>query len=172
MTDGSSKSRNKPAAGADTKPVIRPAAARDLDAILALLPQLADFDVPPRRDPRDLWAGDAALARAVLAGEVADSYCHVAVDADDQPLGVTLVTLREELLSHTPSAHLEAIVVSPAARGRGLGRVLLKHAETLARDHRAQSLSLHVFAANSRARALYDQSGFDSELIRAIKWLD
>jgi hypothetical protein len=36
----------------------------------------------------------------------------------------------------------------------------------------AMSLSLHVFARNARAHAMYDKGGKESELIRAIKWFD
>jgi len=83
-----------------------------------------------------------------------------------------MVSLREELLSHEPSAHLEAIVVDPRARGTGLGKRLMEHCEQRVRDLGAQSLTLHVFARNERARALYAIQEFDEELIRAIKWLD
>ena len=151
---------------------IRAAQAADLPAILELLPQLADFDIPEKRDPKDLWEGDAKLVNKLFAGETSGVFCDLAVDKADQVLGLALVSLREELLNHHPSAHLEGLVVSPKARGTGLGRTLLSHAEALAIKHGAQSLTLHVFAKNQRARSLYDSSGFDSELIRAIKWLD
>ncbi|MEM9620186.1 MAG: N-acetyltransferase [Pseudomonadota bacterium] len=151
---------------------IRPAVTSDYPAILELLPQLTDFNVPERRDPTHLWQGDAVLAEQVLQGQAPTSYCDVAVDHHNQLCGLILVTLRPELLSQAASAHLEAIVVAPQARGQGLGRELLEHAESSAQAHGATSLTLHVFANNQRARALYDQQGYDSELIRAIKWLD
>ena len=151
---------------------IRPLTSHDLSAMLALLPQLADFEVPARRNPDDLWTGDAQLLKKVVTGAAPDSFAEVAVDDQDIPLGMILVTLREELMSHAPSAHLEAIVVEPSARGRGLGRQLLNHAEKRAAAKGAQSLTLHVFSNNQRARALYDQQGYDSELIRAVKWFD
>ncbi len=174
---------------------IRPAIPADLDQGLALLPLLADFDVPKNRNPKHLWEGDAQLLRDILDDQSSvDSFCHVvvkteavergavkteAVDsadsdtaAQEKVLGLVIVTMRHELMSHAPSAHLEAIVVSPDARGQGLGRKLLAHTEEQVRERGAQSLSLHVFANNHRARRLYDQEGFDSELIRATKWLE
>lgn len=151
-------------------PNIRAALPKDEDAICALLPQLADFNVPARRNPDDLWQGDAALVRQILAGEAADSFCQVATDEMDRILGVIVVTMREELMSHTPSAHLEAIVVAPAARGQRLGERLLAHCESETKARGAQSLSLHVFSNNQRARNLYVKSGFEEELIRATKW--
>ena len=151
---------------------IRAIEAQDLQAMLALLPQLADFQVPERRDPLDLWQSDAQLLGEVIAGAATLSFADVIVDSANRPHGLVLITLREELMSHAPSAHLEAIVVSPEKRGKGLGQKLLQHAEEAAAQRGARSLSLHVFSNNLRARGLYDQAGYDSELIRAIKWFD
>ena len=140
--------------------------------MVALLPQLADFKVPERRNPDDLWQSDAQLLGEVVAGSTTASFADVIVDTTNQPHGLVLITLREELMSHAPSAHLEAIVVNPHMRGKGLGQQLLRHAEQAAALRGARSLSLHVFSNNLRARGLYDQAGYDSELIRAIKWFD
>ncbi len=150
----------------------RAAAPHDVPRVAALMPMLADFAVPAQRDPKHLWTSDLALFEAVVAGTANGSFAEVAVDTVDQVLGLILVTLRDELMSKSPSAHLEAIVVAPEARGTGLGRRLLERAETAAAARGAQSLSLHVFHGNHRARSLYDSSGYDSELIRAIKWFD
>lgn len=151
---------------------IRSASLADLEEMLTILPELADFEIPAKRDAKDLWMGDADLLRATLVGDAPASYADVAVDPDDNVLGLVLITMRDELMSHAPSAHLEAIVVAPRARGKGLGRALLQHSEATSRARGADSLSLHVFAANHRARSLYDGSGFDSELVRAIKWFE
>lgn len=151
---------------------IRLAEPHDEQAILELLPLLADFDLPEGRDASDLWTSDAKLLQQVIAGTMQSSFARVAIDAQHQVCGVTLVSLRSELMSHTPSAHLEAIVVHPDARGTGLAKILLDDTEKQAKERGAKSLSLHVFANNYRARKIYDREGFDSELIRAIKWFD
>ncbi|NKB97603.1 MAG: GNAT family N-acetyltransferase [Pseudomonadales bacterium] len=151
---------------------IRSATSHDLEIMLTILPELADFEIPEKRDAQDLWMGDADLLRVTLAGDAPQSFADVAVDRDDNILGLVLITMRDELMSHAPSAHLEAIVVAPSARGKGLGRALLQHSESSCRQRGAKSLSLHVFSANHRARSLYSSNGFDSELIRAIKWFD
>jgi ribosomal protein S18 acetylase RimI-like enzyme len=151
---------------------LRPATVADKAQILALLPYLADFSIPPTRQAEHLWAGDAKMAEDVLAGKAKSSFIDVATDLDDRILGLIMVSLREEMLSHEPSAHLEAIVVEPNARGNGLGKRLMEHCERRVRDLGSQSLTLHVFARNERARALYAAQEFDEELIRAIKWLD
>lgn len=44
---------------------IRDARNQDEPEILALLPYLADFDIPIRRSSADLWTGDKELIRAI-----------------------------------------------------------------------------------------------------------
>ena len=150
----------------------RPAEPDDYDALLKLLPQLADFDIPVRRFANNLWEGDAQLLKSVLDKETQVTFAEVAIDSSNQIAGLILVTMRDEILSHEPSAHLEAIVVSPSARGQGLGRRLLQRAEDRVKELGANTITLHVFANNQRARSLYRSHGFDEEMLRCIKWFD
>ena len=151
---------------------IRTATEEDLPKLLPLLPELTDFDVPERRNPDDLWTGDAALMKQALTEELKETFVDLAEANTGEILGLVMITMREELMSHAPSAHLETIIVAPSARGTGLGRALLHHTEKTVKARGAESLSLHVFRNNRRAHALYEAEGFDSELIRAIKWFD
>jgi ribosomal protein S18 acetylase RimI-like enzyme len=150
---------------------IRSAVSEDGEAILALMPRLAAFDVPKSRNPVDLWRSDAAMLQRWLDGEAAECFVHVAVDDAETMLGFTLVSLRPELLSHEPSAHLEAIAVGEGTEGMGVGQALLAAAESEAKAQGAQTITLHVFASNTRARGFYEQSGYDGELLRYIKEL-
>jgi ribosomal protein S18 acetylase RimI-like enzyme len=138
------------------------------DAILALMPRLADYDVPASRNPKHLWMHDAEMLRQWMRGD-AECLVHVAVDGEGSVLGFSMVSLRDELLSHEPSAHLEAIALDPTAEGRGIAKALLDTAERAAQAHGALTMTLHVFAVNERARALYERSGYDGELMRYIK---
>ena len=106
-----------------------------------------------------------------LDGDAAECLVHVAVDDAQKVLGFTLVSLRPELLSHEPSAHLEAIAVGEGAEGKGVGQALLTAAESEARAHGAQTITLHVFASNTRARGFYERNGYAGELLRYIKEL-
>ena len=150
---------------------VRSAASDDGDAILALMPRLASFDVPESRNPVDLWRSDAVVFQRWLDGQAAECFVHVAVDDAQKIVGFTLVSLRPELLSHEPSAHLEAIAVGEGAEGMGVGQALLAAAENEAKAHGALTITLHVFANNTRARGFYEKSGYDGELIRYIKEL-
>lgn len=150
---------------------VRSAVIEDGEAILALMPRLAAFDVPKSRNPLDLWRSDAAMLQRWLDGDAAECFVHVAVDDAETMLGFTLVSLRPELLSLEPSAHLEAIAVGESAEGMGVGQALLAAAENEAKTHGAQTITLHVFVSNTRARGFYEQSGYDGELLRYIKEL-
>jgi len=148
---------------------IAAAEASEHDAILALFPSLASFDVPDRRNPRHLWEGDAVMLKDWAAGKRPDCFVLAARDDAANLLGAAMVSMREELLSHNPSAHLEAIVVAGSAQRMGVATMLLQAAENTARDRGARSMTLHVFASNQRARRLYEKAGYDGELIRYIK---
>ena len=147
---------------------VREATAADLDAIVALMPRLAGFDVPEVRNPLHLWQEDAELARRWAAGE-ADCEVVVAEGSDGTIVGFALARLRPELLSGEPSAHLEAIALAPEAEGSGAARSLLNDIETRVRNRGAESMSLHVFAVNARARRFYEREGYDGELMRYIR---
>lgn len=150
---------------------VRPARSEDGDAMMALMPRLASFEVPKSRNPADLWRSDAAMLQRWLDGDAGECLVHVAVDGAQEVLGFALVSLRPELLSHEPSAHLEAIAVSEGAEGAGIGRALLEAAENEARAQGAQTMTLHVFASNTRARDFYEKAGYDGEILRYTKEL-
>lgn len=139
------------------------------DAMMALLPELASFEIPARREPEHLWHGDRDMVVEWLAGGRPECFVHVAECEDGTVAGFAFVSMREELLSHAPSAHLEVLVVNADTRGAGLGRVLSEAAHEEARRRGAETITLHVFGNNARARGLYAKLGYDEELIRCIK---
>ena len=61
-------------------------------------------------------------------------------------------------------ARLNAIGVQPELHGRGVGRLLLEHAEVVARDEGAVSLTLMTAETNGRARRLFTAAGFQRVL--------
>ena len=148
---------------------IRNAKASDGEAMLALMPRLAEFQIPDGRIPEHLYKDDRKLMQRWLAGDVSDCLVQVAVDDDEQVLGFTLTRLRPEALSHEPSAHLEAIAIASAAEGKGVGKALLESNEKNAQDHGARSMTLHVISTNQRAREFYERSGYFGEMLRYIK---
>ena len=150
---------------------IRPATPADTDHILRLFPRLAAFELPTNRAAEDLWRGDAELLRSWSTGYAPQCLVYVAIDSEQAILGIAMAQLREELLSHDPSAHLEVLVVRNDAEGQGIGKALIQEIERAVQAQGARSLTLHVFAANTRARAVYERLGYNGELIRYIKHL-
>ncbi|MGE0495423.1 MAG: GNAT family N-acetyltransferase [Vulcanimicrobiota bacterium] len=150
---------------------VRPAQPDELDQMLELLPRLADFELPTRRQPQELWRGDADMLRAWARGYEPQCACWLALDESAAVVGCCAARLRPELLSQKPSAHLELLAVAAASEGKGAGRALMEAAENWARDQGAVSMSLHVFANNQRARHFYQKAGYDEEILRATKAL-
>ena len=155
-----------------TKPrqfAVRSATKTDGEAMLALFPRLADFEIPDSRTAEHLWMHDAAMMRDWIGGKTDGCLVQVAEDEQGEIVGLAMLTLRAEMLSHEPSAHLEALAVADGVEGQGVGQMLLRAAEDDAIAHGAQTITLHVFSSNERARGLYERSGYDGELMRYIK---
>ena len=147
---------------------IRSGTPLDLPEIEILLPRLADFDLPSYRVAEHLWQGDRDMIREWARGN-GDNIEVVVASAEGSLVGVAVLSLRKELLSGEPSAHLEVLAVGANAEGAGVGSSLMREIETIALNKGAMSISLHVFANNKRARSLYEKQGFNSELMRYFK---
>lgn len=150
---------------------IVPAGREHLEDMLALLPLLASFEIPPWRQPEHLWHGDRDMIEAWARGERPECFARLALGRQNEVAGFAFVSMREELLSHAPSAHLEVLVVDDSARRSGLGSDLTYAVEAEAASRGAHSITLHVFGRNERARALYAKLGYDEELLRCTKAL-
>lgn len=148
---------------------LRPGRPADAPAILELMPRLADFAIPATRNPKHLWMHDAALLQRWADGKEAACFLTVAAEDGGQIAGFALVKMVPEMLSEAPSAHLEALAVAPGYEGQGIGTRLLEAIEQESQKRGALSMTLHVFAVNGRARALYERAGFDGELMRYTK---
>ncbi len=147
----------------------RSATTDDAAAIEVLLPRLAAFDpLPPGRERHDLWRPDLAGLRAWASGDEPETSVRVATNGDDV-VGAGILTYGADPFTGQPNAHLLAIVVAPSVDGHGVGQRLMAELEREARRLGAATMSLNVFAAHERARALYARLGFYEELIRAVR---
>jgi len=149
----------------------RPAAPDDAHGITALLARLADFPIPEGRTSEMFWASDAELIREWGEGRAPDTFVLVGLNAGTSIVAAAIVTMRPEVFSHEPSAHLEVIVVAAEADGKGLGKVLIGEAEAEAARRGATTMSLNVIANNTRARHVYERLGYAEEMIRCVRFL-
>jgi len=98
---------------------VRPVRPSDVPAVVAMVHELADFERA---------ADQCHLSADQLAGVLFDEptvFGHVAVDADDEPVGFALWFLNYSTWTGTSGIHLEDLYVRPRARGTGAGGALL-----------------------------------------------
>lgn len=155
---------------------IRPACEEELLAIERLYTAVIDG---MRGTPCDiLWEmgvhpSRESLRAALRAGELLGAF-----DADGSPLGALvlngsqaddyrLVPCRVEAPDDAVAV-VHLLAVDPAARGRGIGRSLLRVATDAAAAAGKLALRLDVFDNNAPARALYVSCGFADLGVRTI----
>jgi ribosomal-protein-alanine N-acetyltransferase len=106
-----------------------------------------------------LWAGPAVsfpLEPGVLALEIGFADAQNLALADEAgTAGFGQLVWRSG-----GRAHLARVIVRPDARGRGLGRVLVRALLERAWSRGARLATLNVYAENAAARRLYEAAGF------------
>lgn len=146
------------------RPAFRRATPDDMAGILAVADELQaqhhaahpEVFVPPGNpdsygEPwRELLRkANGAIFVAEVRGRVAG---YVAVDVVDEAVPV---------FRPARIGRVQSIAVTEAARGCGLGRGLMAVAEAWAASRGATQVQLSVWAFNARARALYEELGFE-----------
>jgi GNAT superfamily N-acetyltransferase len=127
-------------------------AVEDATAVAALAGQLGYPATPDQ-----IRARHAVLASAPERGAVL-----VAVD-DDGPadvIGWAHVELRDTLVAPA-TAQLMALIVADGARDRGVGRDLLRAAESWARDRGCEALIVATRVTRTDAHRFYRREGYD-----------
>ncbi|GGW31403.1 GNAT family N-acetyltransferase [Streptomyces xantholiticus] len=84
----------------------------------------------------------------------------VAEDADGTVVGYIRLAPPTPLACNRHVRQIQGLAVSDRARGRGVGRALLRAACDEARQRGALRITLRVLAHNAPARALYEAEGF------------
>lgn len=141
----------------------------DETSVLALADQLAAFPVPAWRTAREIQRADDGVLRDALGGAPGTAiFVAEGVNGND---GVICLTSQVDYFTHQPVAHIEVLAVDPAAQGRGVARALMREAESWAREHGFNRVSLNVWVQNERARGLYEHLGFGAETLQYLKEL-
>ncbi len=127
---------------------LRTATAADLDAIMAI--EHASF-------PSDAWSA------ATMAAELADPNGRYLVAEDvvaEGSAGAVLGYAGLRAPAGAEQADVQTIAVAASARGRGIGRALLRELLAEARRRGAVEVLLEARADNPVARGLYEAHGF------------
>ena len=148
---------------------IRPATPDDTDFILSLVPRFVAFELPKGRHKRETAAAIRADIESVLRQASPAHHFFVSEDPNGQRTGFLHLQVQRDFFSGVRACHISDLAVASEHESRGIGRALLAHAETWARQHRCKLLTLAVFPGNVRAHALYERNGFAADLLRMAK---
>ncbi|KUN86710.1 acetyltransferase [Streptomyces bungoensis] len=88
---------------------------------------------------------------------------YLVAELDGRLAGYLRLVLPTTLACNAHVRQIQGLVVSDAARGRGLGRLLVRAAVEHARRSGARRITLRVLGHNAPARALYASEGFEVE---------
>ncbi|MGX1474050.1 UNVERIFIED_CONTAM: ribosomal protein S18 acetylase RimI-like enzyme [Streptomyces canus] len=88
--------------------------------------------------------------------------CLVA-EADRRILGYVLLGFPTPIEANAHVRQIQGLAVSEEARGRGVGRALIRAVTDEARRRGARRLTLRVLGHNTPARGLYESEGFAVE---------
>lgn len=144
---------------------VRPAVPDDLPALLPMVRdlQLHEHLPPPGKEV------EAAL-RSLLADDRLG--CVLVAEQEGQPVGYTVLGFGYSLEFHGRDAFVDELYVADAARGQGLGTLLLDAAEMACRARGIKALHLESGHGNPRATGLYERRGFKAhERHLMTKWL-
>jgi ribosomal protein S18 acetylase RimI-like enzyme len=142
---------------------IRPAAARDLDAVVALWIELTRHHeaLDPLFRLRESAEGELReLLRAVLQDPDAHVLLHEPGDGPPDGLCIVRVDRAPPIYLETERAEITDLGVRAAVRRRGIGRALAEAALRWVRARGVARVEVRVVAANAAGRAFWRGLGF------------
>lgn len=154
-----------------TRTTIRPATTDDMDFILSLVPRLVSVALPRGRRKREVLAAVRADIERALHDAPPGEHFFIAATDRGARRGFLRLQVQRDFFSGARACHISDLAVPKRHEGHGIGRGLLEFARTWARDHRCVLLTLSVFPGNTRARGLYERSGYTPDLLRMARTL-
>lgn len=135
------------------KLAVRPARSADAPAMLRLIKALAAYE----RAEEKVEATERSL-RATLFGREAVAHAHVAT-IGGEVVGLAVWFLTFSTWTGRPGLYLEDLIVDEAARGRGVGRALLRALARKAQARGFARLDWQVLDWNEPAKDFYRAIG-------------
>ncbi len=144
------------------KITVRPAAERDIPAIMALLVQV---NMVHHNGRPDLFKGPTtkytkAELQAILSDDATPVF--VCVDESDRVLGHGFCVMQHSggrLMEEHDTLYIDDICVDESARGLGVGRALYEHILAHARERGCYNVTLNVWSCNPGAMKFYEKLG-------------
>ncbi len=149
-------------------PAIRETRPPDRPGILALIHALNLYEAALSADRRTDAAAEECLA--AIEDRIARDGGAVLVACEGETvLGVLSLTFATDEPFVRPELRhyglVTDLVVAGTHRGRGIGGMLLREAESRARDAGCARLMIGVLASNEEARAAYERCGFAPHML-------
>lgn len=119
----------------------------------------------------ELWAGYLSFYRQQLTGDITsvaftrlstgerDTFGLVAVDGDDEPVGIAHLVFHPSTWSAADKCYLEDLYVDPSHRGGETAQALFDAVFLQARERGCELVYWHTQQYNGAARSLYDRVG-------------
>jgi GNAT superfamily N-acetyltransferase len=142
-----------------SEPIIRPATPADFDQWLPLWDGYNAFYGRSGPTSLDRAVTDILWARVFAAGEPVHALL---AEADGQLLGLAHYLFHRSTTMIDDVCYLQDLFTVPAARGRGVGRALIKAVAERARAAGSARLYWHTHETNATARRLYDAVAKDT----------
>ena len=159
---------------------VREGTAADRDFVIDTARRFAAFGPPPWRSAAEIVAGEVRCLDDFFDGRLADSPLDAARDRrrllvaelDGRPAGFAFLEPAVDYFTGQADGHIGMVAVAEPAEGKGVGAALMRAAEDWARGCGYPRLHLNVFAANDRARRIYERTGYEIETIRYVKRIE
>jgi GNAT superfamily N-acetyltransferase len=132
---------------------IRPATPADIPTILRFIRELATYE----REPHAVVATEADLLRDGFGPT--PRFTALIADYDNAPAGFALYFTSYSTWRGHHGIRLEDLYVTPALRGRGIGKALLARLARIAIDEGCPRLEWDVLDWNAPAIAVYESIG-------------
>ena len=132
---------------------VRAATPADVPAILRFVKELAAYE----REPDAVKASEADFERVLFGPR---PYAEVVIaEEDGAPLGFALFFHNFSTWEGKPGVYLEDLYVTPDARGKGVGKLLLSHLAKVAVERDCARLEWWVLDWNEPAINFYRSLG-------------
>lgn len=118
-------------------------------------------DLGVRVDIADLTSLARDIVRSRESGDP-EKMCWIArLEPEGDAVGVLLANLNYSLKFAGRSLWIEELYVTPSARRRSLGRLLVEHLLDWAEDNEIRGVDLEAYQGNTPASVLYRSLGFN-----------
>ena len=134
---------------------IRPATPADVAEILGHIRALAAFE----NLAHEVTATEADLRATLFPDQGPAAAECVLAEADGVPAGLAIFFTNYSTFLARPGIHLEDLFVTPAWRGRGIGKALLLHVAQLANRRGCGRMEWNVLDWNQPAIDFYESLG-------------